>query len=505
MKKTESDFKNYAEALPEKEKTLLAEYLSRLSQHICLPKKQKRDMLEDFEKALLYYRSAGLPLSEALKRLDSLNLGGFYARPPILWCPLDDAAKIYPMSMKRHQMAVFRLSVYLKEDIVPELLQIALTFTIKRFPSFAMTVKNGFFWHYMDAAKRRYAVLPETEIPCSPLKVYASGSTAFRVVYFKNRISAEFFHVLTDGTGGMVFLKTLAAEYLRLRGYEVECGSGALDINEAPSAGETANEFIKTEKNERTAEAGPEQKAGFRDERAIPMSGKLAYHRPCQVIHFELDSFALKAAAKAKNATVTEYMLALMFIAGKFATEEMKGKIQIQVPVNMRKYYPSDTLRNFTLYCNIKIPIVDIGNIDGLLPEIRRQMQAKASRESMSEMMNSAVRLVKTLRLVPLFIKRPVAQLIYGFLGDKVFSNTLSNLGQISVPPGMEKYVEKFDFVLGTAVTNRAACSMVTFGRIAVLAVSKLTPDPSFEEKMYMLLKEGGLDPQVKGSELYGY
>jgi hypothetical protein len=104
-----------------------------------------------------------------------------------------------------------------------------------------------------------------------------------------------------------------------------------------------------------------------------------------------------------------------------------------------------------------------------------------------------------------LFIKRPVAQLIYGFLGDKVFSNTLSNLGQISVPKGMERHVEKFDFVLGTAVTNRAACSMVTFGGTAVFAVSKLTPDPSFEEKMYTLLKEGGLEPQVKGSELYGY
>jgi NRPS condensation-like uncharacterized protein len=139
----------------------------------------------------------------------------------------------------------------------------------------------------------------------------------------------------------------------------VECENGALDINEAPSAGRNGQRIYKNGKKRKERIAGPEQKAGFRDERATPMSGKLAYHRPCQVIHFELDSFALKAAAKAKNATVTEYMLALMFIAGKYATDETKGKVQIQVPVNMRKYYPSDTLRN--LRCTaIKDTIADI-------------------------------------------------------------------------------------------------------------------------------------------------
>jgi hypothetical protein len=355
--KREAEYGAYAEALAEDDKALLKEYFSRLSQHMILPKKQERAILEDFEKALLYYAREGLDLKTALDRLDPVNLGGFYARPPILWCPLDDAAKIYPLSMKRRQMAVFRLSVYLREEVVPELLQIALSFTIKRFPSFAMTVKNGLFWHYMEAAKRRYAVQPETEIPCSPLKVSSSGSTAFRVIYYKNRVSAEFFHILTDGTGGLIFLKTLTAEYLRLRGCDIDCEDGVLDINEAPSAGETANGFVKAETGAKASGRRSEKTAGFMDERATPMSGRLAYHRPCQVIHFELDSHALTAAAKERNATVTEFMLALMFYAGKFATEELRGKIHIQVPVNMRKFYPSDTIRNFTLYCNIKIPI----------------------------------------------------------------------------------------------------------------------------------------------------
>ena len=102
-------------------------------------------MREDIERAFLYYAKIGLDLDQALALLDTKFLGGFYARPPVLWFPLDDAAKIYPLSMERGRMAVFRLSVTLKEKVVPELLQMALTFTMKRFPSFATTLKKGCF------------------------------------------------------------------------------------------------------------------------------------------------------------------------------------------------------------------------------------------------------------------------------------------------------------------------------------------------------------------------
>ena len=39
---------------------------------------------------------------------------------------------------------------------------------------------------------------------------------AFRVICYKNRVAIEFFHALTDGAGGMVFLKSLMAEYTKL-------------------------------------------------------------------------------------------------------------------------------------------------------------------------------------------------------------------------------------------------------------------------------------------------
>lgn len=489
-------FAIYRQSLDAQAQAALDGFFQEVEGHILLPRGEKIKLRRDFENALLYYAQAGVPLEQALERLGAEHLGGFYARPPIQWYPLDDSAKIYPMAMEHGQMAVFRLSVYFRREVVPELLQMALTFTMKRFPGFATTLKVGFFWHYLDGSKRRYAVEPETGVPCRALPVERSGAPTFRVVYYGSRMSVEFFHILTDGNGALVFLKALTAEYLRLMGVEQTHGADIWNLEDTPEKSEVANEFRRNGKREGIS--------GFVDKPAVQMSGKLTRIKPCRILHFKLDAARLQAAARAKNATVTTYLLALQLLACKNATEEVGGDISIRVPVNLRKFYPSDTVRNFSLFAGVRFPIDRITTLEALLPEIREQLRQKASRESMEEMIDSTARLVDLIRYIPLRVKAPVTKGIYGFLGDGIFSNTLSNLGVVRLPPEMEAQIECMDFVLGPSAINRASCGLVTFENTAMLSITKTTMDPSFEEKLYSLLCRDGLVPEVEGSERYG-
>ena len=497
MNKESSQYIEYLDSLPKSDQELLNQYFEKLSHRISMAKKQKNQMVEDFENGFLYYSRIEVDIGEAVQRLDTAKLGDFYATPPILWFPLDDAAKIYPLSMQKNQMSVFRLSAYMKEDVVPELLQLALTFAIKRFPSFATTVKKGFFWHYMDSTKRRFQVEPEVDIPCRPLNVSGSHAPSFRILYYKKRIGIEYFHILTDGNGGLIFLKTIVAEYLRLLGYSIPCTDGVLDIDEIPSDRETSNDFLKAEYSEKAS--------GFFTKLAPQMSGHLAAIRPCQILHFELESDKLKAAAGHRGGTISAYVLALMFVAQKHATKRTTGNFQIQLPVNMRSFYDSETLRNFALFCNVQYPIEKIADVESMIPDIKNQLREKVTKKSMNEMMNATVKLVQALRYIPLIIKRPVALLAFGFLGERVFTSTLTNLGIISLPKEMSDHIQKFDVLLGAAVVNRAACSMVSYKNTTLLTVIKNTPDSSFETKLYSLLKEHGLNPKLEGSEFYGY
>ena len=494
MKNTKPTFSSFTETLTEAENAQLQEFFAEFDTHFLLSKNDRKQFRADFEAAILLLYKKGVSMSEILSRLALSNLGGFYARPSVMWFPLDDAAKIYPISMDHGSQQVFRISIYFKEDVIPELLQMALTFTIKRFASFATTLKKGFFWHYLDTVKKRFPIEEEHNLPCQPIKVSASGSQSFRLMYYKNRVSAEFFHVLTDGTGAMTFFRSLTAEYLRLCGTSAPLGD-IWDINDTPTKEEFENAFVKVEKAKTSS--------GFVDKPAAQMNGRLTRRKPCRILHLKMDAEKLRAVAKSYGATVTAYLLMQMFYACSASTDELTGDINIQLPINMRKFYPSKTVRNFSMYCGIRIPIEKIGNKEALLAEINAQLLQKAEKEKMREMITAAVNIVSSIRVIPLAIKQPIAKMIYGILGEKIYTTTFSNLGVVTFPEEFMEHIDSMDFCLGAQVTNRLACTAITCAGIATFSISKMTLDPAFEEKMYQLLLADGIETTVEGSDYY--
>lgn len=377
-----------------------------LAARIDLPRAQKRVLISDFRRAAEVLVSRGLSPAEAAARLGHERLGDFYLSAPDYWYPLDDAAKIYPMSMTDGWMSVFRLSAYLDAPVEPSLLQLALDLTMPLFPFFTTKIKRGVFWHYIDGVKRRFTVQPETELPCAPMNVAAGDSQSFRVLYYGRRVSVELFHILTDGTGGLAFLTAL--------------------------------------------------------------------------------------------------LLAFMTEAAHAVSDESRGDISIQVPVNMRKFCPSKTLRNFSMYCSVRTPWAEAGEAERLLPDITRQLSERASETAMRGMLASTAEMVRLLGRVPLAVKRPAVRIAYGFLGERAFTSTLSNLGAAKLPPEVEAHVEKLDFVLGTGERARAACAMVTLKGLVLLSVTKLTDDKTFETRLLSLLEGAGVPVKLSGSMPYG-
>ncbi len=493
-RKKESIFQEYLAHLNNDEVTSVKSFFTQFKQHVNLALDEEVKIRRDFENALMYYNAVGVNVNEALARVDLNNLGGFYAHPPTLYYPLDDSAKIYPLSMKHGFMNVFRLSAILKDEVVPQLLQMALTFTIKRFPRFATTLKKGFFWHFLDATKQHYAIEKDEHLPCRPMKISTTSSKSFRVLYYDKRISVEFFHVLTDGHGGLIFLNTLIATYLTLLGKNSGESETVLKIDDVPIKEENTNEFSRS-----TAKTS----SGFKDKKALQMSGRISNIRPTQILHFKLNSAALKTVAKKYGVTVTTYCSALFFLASKHAIEASKGEVAIQIPVDMRKYYESQTLANFSMYAGLRFEINQITTLEEMLPLIANQLSQKTTHEKMSEMMYSAHKMSKDVRIFPLFLKSPIAKIAFGLLGEQIYTTTFSNIGVVKAPDEFKEFVDSYDFVLGAPAKNRVALTLITFNEFATLSITKSTTDPSFEESLYSMLKKDGLEIIVEGSELY--
>ena len=114
------------------------------------------------------------------------------------WRRLDNAAKIFPAVSDRRDERVFRFACELKEEVNPEFLQEALDEAMKMFPMFLVVIRKGFFWNYLDGIKKRFRVYKDNRLPCSYINVSNFGKQAFKALYYQNRISVEYFHVLTE-------------------------------------------------------------------------------------------------------------------------------------------------------------------------------------------------------------------------------------------------------------------------------------------------------------------
>ena len=500
MKKKLSQIDLLMNMLGRDEKQIYLDLFEKINSAIRLPKKYRIRLINDFASASIYYLEKGLGNKDILKKLNVDKLGRFYVQANRReWYPLDNAAKIYPLSMSHERMSMFRLSAYLKDDIEPSMLQMALNFTIKRFPHFATTIQKGVFWHYMEASNRRFGVKSERKLPCASINIARNNAPTFRVIYYKNRISVEFFHILTDATGGIIFLKSLVAEYLRLIGFEIPAKDGVFDIDEKPREEEWENDFLKADKSY--------EMHGFADKPALQMGGRLSRQRPTEILHIELNSTVFKNIVKEHKTTVTGFILACIFSSAKATMKvkkrEPKRKFQIQVPVNMRKFYSSKTLRNFSLYCVIRLGYNEVDDFSNMVKIINEQLARGASKSQLDKTLNLTNRLVNSLKFIPLLIKQPIAYLIYLFLGDKVFTTTLSNLGVITLPSEMSRYIQKFDFVLGSPLTNRNACTIATFEELTIITITKISKDKRFEQKLIKLLTDFGNDIKVYGSKTY--
>lgn len=486
--------KKYINKFNGKDKEILKSFFSKLDNVVTINKKDKERIFEDFERYFDYYYPKK-KLSTLISLLDISKFPLAYSKKNE-WYPLENSSKIYPFSMQEDWMSIYRLSYYLKEKVIPEVLQVALLFTMVRFPIFRTSVHKGFFWNYLDGINKHFKIEKEENTPCSKINISKFGTQSFRVCYYENRISCEYFHLLADAHGGMVFLTTLVNEYFRLLGEKVSYNEYALNILDKPNEEEWEDAFLKNVQKEGNG--------SLIESKALALDGKLSLIRPCQVLHFDLDYPKLHQLAKNNDVTINELLLTFLFMVLSYSTSK-DGFIKIQVPINLRRYYPSKTIRNFSLYTTISIKKSDIKDFNGILEEVKKQSHENINQEKVNGLMYYSCKLVKSLSLIPLFIKKPIANLIYRYFGDKSSTTVLSNLGKINIPKEMESKVLKSDFVLGTNLTNRILFSVITVNNIVNLTLSKFTSNKSCENNLYNLLKEYDLIKCVHGSDEYEY
>ncbi len=416
------------------------------------------------------------------------------------WVRLDNAAKIYPAARRKGWSNLFRQSVTLTEPVDTQVLQEALDATVGRFPSIAARLRKGVFWYYLQQVKQAPTLSPEYSYPLVYMSQEEMRRCALRVIAYENRIAVEFFHSLTDGTGAMYFLKSLTAEYLeRKYGIQIPAEHGVLDRQEQPREEELEDSFPKY--------AG-RVPASRKDTDAWHLDGQLSGRQ--DLTCFQLPVEQTLELAHRHGCSVTIFLTAVMMQAldqlqrDKVRNWKKWQRIKVLVPVDLRKLFPSQTLRNFALYITPEIdPRQGEYSLQEICDLVRHKIGLERTQKHMSGMIATNVgdEQKQLVKLIPLPLKNMVMKAIFDTVGERKSCLSFSNLGQIRLPEAMLPYVERMDFILGTQAAAPYNCGVLSYGNTIYVNFIRNTRMPELERYFYGVLRELGLPVTVQSNQ----
>ena len=416
------------------------------------------------------------------------------------WMRLDNAALIFPAIRQRRWVNVFRVSATLRHPVDPALLQRAVDDLQPRFPSMYVRLRTGMFWYYLQQIPGTVRVREDYAFPLTLMQEKELHTCCLRVMYFRERIAVEFFHSLTDGNGGMVYLKTLAARYLSLqRGEEIPAGEGVLDWREAPQPEELEDSFLKNANRHVLNDHEPD---------ALRLRGT---YEPnfLHLVTGVVDSETLRAAAHAHGSTVTVFLAAVLCqcileYQADTVRPSRRRPVKITVPINLRRLYGSRTLRNFVLTLNPGVdPRMGTWTLDELCKVMAAQITAEATPQQMSGRIaaNVTPQQILALRLAPLCLKNLVMRFVYNRRGESKGCINLSNLGVLRLPEPMQAEVARMEFIIGTQRSYPNNCSVVTCGGKTCLNMIRNIRESELERRFFSRLVELGVPVEIESND----
>ena len=369
-----------------------------------------------------------------------------------------------------------------------------------RFPGFAVHIKKGAFWYYFEPNPAPGPfVKRDISNPCQPVRFREDNGWLVRFYYYEHRISLEVFHALSDGAGALVFFRTLLAVYLREMGHTIPNGPGILDVEEPPHREELEDAYARYA-TVRSLRAGIGKKAFQNTGTPEPF-----YTLNVTMGFVPVDQ--LKARAKSYGVSITEYLTGalLKVILENQAREEPRHPkpVALAIPINLRPWFPSETLRNFILTVR---PCIDPSLGEYTFPEILAQvhhyMRLHINRQEMQALLTGNVRFQtnRVLQLIPIWLKNPVMSLSYRLAGTRPYSGTYTNPGAFTVPEEMAPHIRRMEVILGQATNPRVHCASISYGNTMEITFAGTLQETDTEREFFRFLVREGLPVKVESN-----
>lgn len=417
-------------------------------------------------------------------------------KKPRRWTKLDTAAKLFPPTRTKRDTKVFRFACELFETVDYHVLELAIERTLPLFPSYRSVMKKGLFWYYLEDSSMEPCVKEEHRPPLSQVYNGNCENLLFEVTYYKCRINLEVFHVLSDGAGAIQFFRVLVGNYL-IEKYERDNPELIQAIESDASIDQGGSDsFAKY--YEKTSLLSKREKTS-----AYQLRGEYIPQQGLSVIEGFVSTTKLHQKAEECGASITQLLTAtfIMAIGEQMGIQDMKKPVVITVPVNLRKFFPSESVRNFFQVINVTH---DFGGgltgFDEVLKQVISSFKEQLTLEKIRDRMNRYTTLehVMVARLVPLALKNPVIR-FGNWIAKREITASFSNVGKIAMPEPLEKYIYMIDVFDST---DRLQAVMSSFGDKFVTSFTSVYAATDIQMNYFRRLSNMGLKVTVTSNQM---
>jgi len=405
------------------------------------------------------------------------------------WRKLDNAAKIFPSAKNGHDTNVFRVYSELKENIEPKILQEAVNESIKEFPVYKSVMKKGLFWYYLEDTKINPIVKEEYKKPCNDLYDRDVKKLLFEVTYFNKRINLEVYHVLMDGTGAINFLKNIVYNYLMIK-YSIKTNIE----KDLASVSQKGNDSYKKfyEKNKRK-----NNKGSF----AYKIKGQKTPNDELKIIEGTINTKSLIDKAHEFGVTLTALLIGILLksIYEEMEVSDRKKSVVVSVPVNLRKYFDSETARNFFGVIFIKYNFKKQSQkLEDIVKFVDEKLKDELKVEKIKLRMNALISVEKNpvIRAIPLVLKNFVLSIAFK-ITESYDTTTVSNIGVIEIQKEFLEYISSFGMFVATNKLQLGVCSC---NKITTISISSCFYDTDIQRRFFREIASFGTDVNISSN-----
>lgn len=420
-------------------------------------------------------------------------------RKSIRWYKLDNTAHLFPVIAGENMTNVYRISVTLKEEIDPSILQEALSLVLPKFDVFNVRLRTGIFWYYFEEnGKKAPRVVEESLFPCRQIRPNRNRNYLFRVTYYKNRINLEVFHVLTDGMGGVNFLRELTYQYLRLAHPQL------LEVTSDGLSEETSlnieDSFVKNYKQSKAS--------GFKKEKAYILHLDKLPKGEFGVMHGFMPVSQLKEVSHRYGVSINEYFVACyMWSIYSECLHGMPSEspIRVAVPVNLRPYFDSVTTKNFFVMVSAEFLPDKAGyTFDEIVAIVKESLGSQITKQNLENLFSYSVsnQMNILMRPIPLPIKNMAISAVYT-KSALANTTTITNIGNISVDDAYRPYIEMFHAFIAMSKGQSLKGTICSYGDTLAFTFTSIFSETMVQRAFFRQITKDGVDVSLETNGVY--